>query len=68
MGAGAGGTHRRQVLTIQPGGFTGWHTLPGPTFVAVAQGTPHPRPKLSSSIAQQCFERREAPLRGAPVV
>src|SRR5918994_3316687 len=27
-----------QVLTIQPGGFTGWHTHPGPTFVAVAQG------------------------------
>ena len=27
-----------QVLTIQPGGFTGWHTHPGPTFVALAQG------------------------------
>ena len=27
-----------QVLTIQPGGFTGWHTHPGPTLVAVAQG------------------------------
>ncbi len=27
-----------QVLTIQPGGHTGWHTHPGPTFVAVAQG------------------------------
>ena len=27
-----------QVLTIQPGGFTGWHTQPGPTFVAVAGG------------------------------
>lgn len=27
-----------QVLTIQPGGFTGWHTHPGPTFVAVAGG------------------------------
>jgi quercetin dioxygenase-like cupin family protein len=27
-----------QVLTIQPGGYTGWHTHPGPTFVAVAQG------------------------------
>ena len=27
-----------QVLTIGPGGFTGWHTHPGPTFVAVAQG------------------------------
>jgi quercetin dioxygenase-like cupin family protein len=27
-----------QQLTIQPGGFTGWHTHPGPTFVAVAQG------------------------------
>ena len=27
-----------QQLTIPPGGFTGWHTHPGPTFVAVAQG------------------------------
>ena len=27
-----------QQLTIQPGGQTGWHTHPGPTFVAVAQG------------------------------
>jgi quercetin dioxygenase-like cupin family protein len=27
-----------QVLTIQPGGFTGWHTHPGPTLVAVAGG------------------------------
>jgi len=27
-----------QQLTIQPGGYTGWHTHPGPTFVAVAQG------------------------------
>src|SRR5512132_763686 len=27
-----------QQLTISPGGFTGWHTHPGPTFVAVAQG------------------------------
>ena len=27
-----------QVLTIQPAGFTGWHTHPGPTFVAVAEG------------------------------
>ncbi len=27
-----------QVLTIQPGGHTGWHTHPGPTFVAVAEG------------------------------
>ena len=27
-----------QVLTIGPGGHTGWHTHPGPTFVAVAQG------------------------------
>jgi quercetin dioxygenase-like cupin family protein len=25
-------------LTIAPGGQTGWHTHPGPTFVAVAQG------------------------------
>ena len=27
-----------QVLTIAPGGYTGWHTHPGPTFVAVTQG------------------------------
>ena len=27
-----------QQLTIQPGGYTGWHTHPGPTFVAVAAG------------------------------
>ena len=27
-----------QHLTIGPGGHTGWHTHPGPTFVAVAQG------------------------------
>ena len=27
-----------QRVTIQPGGTTGWHTHPGPTWVAVAQG------------------------------
>jgi mannose-6-phosphate isomerase-like protein (cupin superfamily) len=27
-----------QQLTIAPGGRTGWHTHPGPTFVAVAEG------------------------------
>ena len=27
-----------QQLTIAPGGHTGWHTHPGPTFVAVAAG------------------------------
>jgi quercetin dioxygenase-like cupin family protein len=27
-----------QQLTILPGGRTGWHSHPGPTFVAVAQG------------------------------
>ena len=27
-----------QQLTIPPGGYSGWHTHPGPTFVAVAQG------------------------------
>ena len=27
-----------QQLTIAPGGHTGWHNHPGPTFVAVAQG------------------------------
>jgi quercetin dioxygenase-like cupin family protein len=27
-----------QQLTIAPGGYTGWHTHPGPTFVVVAQG------------------------------
>jgi mannose-6-phosphate isomerase-like protein (cupin superfamily) len=27
-----------QQITIAPGGHTGWHTHPGPTFVAMAQG------------------------------
>ena len=27
-----------QQVTINPGGYTGWHTHPGPTFVAVVQG------------------------------
>jgi mannose-6-phosphate isomerase-like protein (cupin superfamily) len=27
-----------QQVTIDPGGYTGWHTHPGPTFVAVAAG------------------------------
>ena len=27
-----------QQATVQPGGSSGWHTHPGPTFVAVAQG------------------------------
>lgn len=27
-----------QQLTIAPGGHTGWHTHPGPAFVAVAAG------------------------------
>jgi quercetin dioxygenase-like cupin family protein len=27
-----------QQVTIDPGGHTGWHTHPGPTFVAVAAG------------------------------
>jgi len=27
-----------QQVTINPGGQTGWHTHPGPTFVAIAQG------------------------------
>jgi mannose-6-phosphate isomerase-like protein (cupin superfamily) len=27
-----------QQLTIAPGGHTGWHTHPGPTFVSVAEG------------------------------
>jgi len=27
-----------QEVTINPGGHTGWHTHPGPTFVAVAAG------------------------------
>jgi quercetin dioxygenase-like cupin family protein len=27
-----------QQVTINPGGHTGWHTHPGPTFVAIAQG------------------------------
>lgn len=28
-----------QQFTVQPGGFTGWHSHPGPAFVTVAQGT-----------------------------
>lgn len=28
-----------QQITVQPGGFTGWHSHPGPAFVVVAQGT-----------------------------
>lgn len=27
-----------QQVTINPGGHTGWHTHPGPTFVAITQG------------------------------
>jgi quercetin dioxygenase-like cupin family protein len=27
-----------QQVTINPGGHSGWHTHPGPTFVAIAQG------------------------------
>jgi cupin domain len=27
-----------QQATLQPGGTTGWHTHPGPTFIAFAQG------------------------------
>lgn len=37
-GAGAACDIAFQHLTIGPGGHTGWHTHPGPTFVAVAQG------------------------------
>lgn len=28
-----------QQITVQPNGFTGWHSHPGPAFVVVAQGT-----------------------------
>jgi quercetin dioxygenase-like cupin family protein len=27
-----------QQITVQPGGFTGWHSHPGPAFVTVAHG------------------------------
>ena len=37
-GASAGCDIAFQQLTIPPGGYTGWHTHPGATFVAVAQG------------------------------
>ncbi len=37
-GASAACDTAYQQLTIPPGGYTGWHTHPGPTFVAVAQG------------------------------
>ena len=36
--AGGGCDIAFQQLTFSPGGHTGWHTHPGPTFVAVAQG------------------------------
>lgn len=40
MTCGGGGTCdiAFQQLTFSPGAHTGWHTHPGPTFVAVAQG------------------------------
>jgi quercetin dioxygenase-like cupin family protein len=28
-----------QVFTVQPGGYSGWHTHPGPTFFTVRTGT-----------------------------
>jgi quercetin dioxygenase-like cupin family protein len=28
-----------QQVTVQPGGFTGWHSHPGPAIVVVAEGT-----------------------------
>jgi quercetin dioxygenase-like cupin family protein len=28
-----------QQVTVQPGGFTGWHSHPGPAVVVVAEGT-----------------------------
>ena len=28
-----------QIVTFQPGGFSGWHTHPGPVFVTVRTGT-----------------------------
>lgn len=28
-----------QLVTVQPDGFTGWHSHPGPAFVTVATGT-----------------------------
>jgi quercetin dioxygenase-like cupin family protein len=37
-GASTGCDTAYQQLTIPPGGYTGWHTHPGPTFVAVAEG------------------------------
>jgi quercetin dioxygenase-like cupin family protein len=37
-GSGTGCDIAFQQLTIGPGGHTGWHTHPGPTFVSVAQG------------------------------
>ena len=40
LGCGGGTTCESAVqqVTINPGGSTGWHTHPGATFVAVAQG------------------------------
>jgi mannose-6-phosphate isomerase-like protein (cupin superfamily) len=37
-GASSGCDLAFQQLTIAPGGHTGWHTHPGPTWVAVASG------------------------------
>jgi hypothetical protein len=28
-----------QVITFQPGGFSGWHSHPGPVFISVVSGT-----------------------------
>ena len=28
-----------QIVTFQPGGFSGWHTHPGPVFFTVRTGT-----------------------------
>jgi hypothetical protein len=28
-----------QIITFQPGGYSGWHSHPGPVFIAVMSGT-----------------------------
>ena len=33
------GRCRRQIVTFQPGGFSGWHTHPGPVIFTVRTGT-----------------------------
>ena len=55
-----------QVLTIQPGGFTGWHTHPGPTLVAVAAGEGSTGLGLGYRASTFSDLRLPAPMRSRP--